>query len=135
MAKISEPWEPFDIQVVIEGKMEKILVIPDREEAKYELFDDHTSIGNVWTELKGTATVWCAEGMIARELLDQIGEQIEQNREWLLSEESEQNQRGSGIIPGAQIQGSDADLDKSDGNGSGLIPDDDLRGSDADIDR
>jgi hypothetical protein len=135
MSKIAEPWEPFEIQVLIEGKMEKILVVPDRDEAKYQLFDDRTSLGIVWSEQKGPGMTWCAEGMIARELLDQVGEQIEQNTIWLQEEDVSQRQRGSGIIPGNQIQGSDADQDKGGENDCGLIPDDDLRGSDADIDR
>lgn len=135
MSKIAEPWEPFEIQVLIEGQMEKILVVPDQDEAKYQLFDDLTSLGSVWSEQKGSGLVWCAEGMIARELLDQVGEQIEQNTMWLREEDLGQPKRGSGIVPGDQIQGSDADQDKGGESGSGLIPDDDLLGSDADIDR
>ncbi|SMD10086.1 hypothetical protein [Pedobacter nyackensis] len=135
MSKIAEPWEPFEIQVLIEGQIEKILVVPDQEEARYQLFDDLTSLGSVWSEQKESGMVWCAEGMIARELLDQVGEQIEQNTMWLREEDIGQSKRGSGIVPGDQIQGSDADQDKGGENDCGLIPDDDLRGSDADIDR
>lgn len=135
MSKIAEPWEPFEIQVLIEGQMEKILVVPDRDEAKYQLFDDLTSLGSVWSEQKASGMVWCAEGMIARELLDQVGEQIEQNTTWLREEDISQARRSSGIVPGDQIQGSDADQDKGSENDGGLIPDDDLWGSDADIDR
>lgn len=135
MTRVAEPWEPFDIEVLIEGKTEKILVIPDPDEAKYQLFDDHTPIGNVWTEQRGTDTVWCAEGMIARELLEQAGEQIEQNRKWLLEEGEGLNPQGSGIVPGDQLQGSDADQDSGTEGNNGLIQDKDIRGSDADIDR
>lgn len=79
MGKIAEPWEPFEIQVSIEGNMEKLLVVPDREEPRYEIFDQHTSIGTTWKD----QDQWCAEGMIARELLDQIGEQIDEGKKWL----------------------------------------------------
>lgn len=79
MGKIAEPWEPFEIQVSIEGNMEKLLVVPDREESRYEIFDQHTSIGTAWKD----QDQWCAEGMIARELLDQIGVQIDEGRKWL----------------------------------------------------
>jgi len=57
--------------------MEQMLVIPNSEENNYKVFDGITSVGTVWTELQEGKQVWCADGMIARELLDQIGEQIE----------------------------------------------------------
>jgi hypothetical protein len=69
--------EPFEIQVMIEGGMEQMLVIPNSGENNYKVFDGITSVGTVWTELQEGEQVWCADGMIARELLDQIGEQIE----------------------------------------------------------
>lgn len=78
MGKIEEPWEPFDIQVLIEGQWERLLVIPDREDLRYELFDQETSIGQVWPEDTAQGKVWCAEGLIAKELVDQVGEQIDQ---------------------------------------------------------
>ncbi|MBC8984833.1 hypothetical protein H9X96_03485 [Pedobacter sp. N36a] len=78
MGKVEEPWEPFDIQVLIEGQWERLLVIPDREEPKYELFDQQTSVGQVWPEQTAQGRVWCAEGLIAKELADQAGEQIDQ---------------------------------------------------------
>ncbi|MCX2451777.1 hypothetical protein OQX61_10945 [Pedobacter sp. PLR] len=78
MGKIEEPWEPFDIQVLIEGQWERLLVIPDREDLRYELFDQETSIGQVWPEETAQGKVWCAEGLIAKELVDQVGEQIDQ---------------------------------------------------------
>ncbi|TDQ11776.1 hypothetical protein [Pedobacter metabolipauper] len=77
MSKIEEPWEPFNIELSIEGKPERLLVIPDREEPKYELFDQHTSIGTVWTETGKQGRFWCGEGLIVKELLDLIGEQID----------------------------------------------------------
>lgn len=77
MGKISESWEPFEIEVTIEGNPEKLLVIPDREETKYELFDQYTSIGTVWPDENKQGRIWCGEGLVARELLDQIGEQID----------------------------------------------------------
>jgi len=79
MGKIAEPWKPFEIQGSIEGNMEKLLVVPDREEPRYEIFDQFTSIGTAWKD-QGQ---WCAEGMIARELLHQIGEQIDEGKRWL----------------------------------------------------
>lgn len=78
MGKVEEPWEPFDIQVLIEGQWERLLVIPDREEPKYELFDEQTSIGMVWPDQTPQGRLWCAEGLIAKELVDQVAEQIDQ---------------------------------------------------------
>ena len=69
---------PFEIQVVIEGNSEKLLVIPEREEPdKYELFDQYTPIGTVWKEEGKQGRVWCGEGLVVRELLIEIGEQID----------------------------------------------------------
>lgn len=75
MSKIEEPWEPFNIQVTIEGNTEQLLVIPDSDEPTYEIFDQHTSIGTVWQDPQ--AGIWCGEGLIVRELMVQIGEQID----------------------------------------------------------
>jgi hypothetical protein len=69
--------EPFDIQVMVEGNMESLLVIPNAEENNFKIFDDITYVGTVWTEDRDNKKVWCADGMIARELLDQIGQQID----------------------------------------------------------
>lgn len=78
MGKIEEPWEPFNIQVMIEGKSEKLLVIPDREEPdKYELFDQYISIGTAWIEQGKQGKVWCGEGLMVKELLPAIGTQID----------------------------------------------------------
>jgi len=78
MGKIEEPWEPFEIQVMIEGNTEKLLVIPDREEpGKYGVFDQHTAIGTVWPEQARQGRIWCGEGLMVKELLQQIGEQID----------------------------------------------------------
>ena len=88
MGKIAEPWEPFEIWITIEGNKEKFLVVPDREEPRYEVFDDHTSVGTVWTEQKDTNKIWCAEGAIAKELVDQIGEQIDSYKAWEITERS-----------------------------------------------
>ena len=92
MGKITEPWEPFEIWVTIEGNKEKFLVIPDREEPKYEIFDDYTSVGTVWSEKSDSNKTWFAEGAIARELLDQIGEQIDSYKAWELSERADGNE-------------------------------------------
>lgn len=78
MGRIEEPWEPFDIELLIEGQWERLLVVPDREALKYELFDQETSIGTVWPEETAEGSVWCAEGLIAKELVAQAGEQIDQ---------------------------------------------------------
>lgn len=93
MGKIAEPWEPFEIWVTIEGNKEKFLAIPDREEPRYEVFDDHTSVGTVWSEKNDSNTIWCAEGAIARELLDQIGEQIDSYKAWERNEGTEANNK------------------------------------------
>lgn len=78
MGRIEEPWEPFEIKVLIEGVPEKLLVIPDREDPKYEIFDQHTAIGMVWPEQgKQGKKIWCGEGFVVKELLVQIGEQID----------------------------------------------------------
>lgn len=77
MSKIEEPWEPFNIEVLIEGKTEKFLVIPDQDEPKYEIFDQHTAIGTVWLDTGLQGRCWCGEGAIVKELLVPIGEQID----------------------------------------------------------
>lgn len=77
MGKIEEPWEPFEIQVMIEGQPEKLLVIPDREELKYEIFDQYTSIGTVWPDQGKLGRIWCGEGLVVKELLDKIGMSID----------------------------------------------------------
>lgn len=77
MGKVEEPWEPFEIDVMIEGQPESLLVVPDREEPKYEIFDQYTSIGTVWADQGKFGTVWCGEGLVVKELLDQIGQLIE----------------------------------------------------------
>ncbi|MBB5636852.1 hypothetical protein HDE68_002765 [Pedobacter cryoconitis] len=77
MGNIEEPWEPFEIQVLIEGNNERLLVIPDMDEPKYEIFDEHTSIGTVWVENQKQARNWCGEGLVVKELLARIGEQID----------------------------------------------------------
>jgi len=78
MGRIEEPWEPFEIQVMIEGNAEKLLVVPDREEPdKYGIFDQHTAVGTVWPEEGKQGRIWCGEGLVVKELLQHIGEQID----------------------------------------------------------
>ncbi len=77
MKRVEEPWEPFEIVVMIEGESETLLVVPDREEPKYEIFDQFTSIGRVWSDQGRLGKFWCGEGLIVKELLDQIGESID----------------------------------------------------------
>ena len=62
---------------MIEGNMENLLVIPDDDRKKFTVFDGVTSIGTVWPESTDSGNIWCADGLMARELLDQIGEQID----------------------------------------------------------
>ena len=38
MGKIAEQSEPFEIQVTIEGETKSLLVVPDREDPKYQIF-------------------------------------------------------------------------------------------------
>nr|WP_068891959.1 hypothetical protein [Pedobacter panaciterrae] len=77
MGKIEEPGEPFGIQVIIEGNSEKLLIIPNPDEPnKYEVFDEYTSIGTVWSDQGKQGRIWCGEGFVVKELLQQIGEQI-----------------------------------------------------------
>lgn len=77
MGKIAEEWEPFEIQVTIEGETKSLLVVPDREESKYQIFDQHTSLGLIWQENGKTGKVWCGEGMVVRALVTELGEQVE----------------------------------------------------------
>lgn len=77
MGKIEEPWEPFNIQLTIEGNTEQLLVVPDQDGLKYEIFDQHTSIGTVWQVKQEQEKIWCGEGLIVRELIVQIGEQMD----------------------------------------------------------
>lgn len=77
MGKIEEDWEPFEIQVTLEGEARSLLVIPDREEPKYQIFDRHTSLGMVWQESGKSGKVWCGEGIAVKALLTQLGEQVE----------------------------------------------------------
>ena len=77
MGKIAKEWEPFEIQVTIEGVPKTWLVVPDREEPKYEIFDQHTSLGLIWQEMGKTGKVWCGEGLVVRDLVASLGEQVE----------------------------------------------------------
>jgi hypothetical protein len=77
MGKIEEEWEPFEIQVNIEGQLRPLLVVPDREEPKYEVFDEHTSLGVMWREIADAGEIWCGEGVVVKALLATMGEQIE----------------------------------------------------------
>lgn len=77
MGNIAEDWEPFEIQVTIEGEVKPLLVIPDREEPKYAIFDQHTSLGTIWRESGNTSNSWCGEGVVVKALLTQLGEQME----------------------------------------------------------
>lgn len=77
MGKIAEEWDPFEIQVNIEGETKSLLVVPDREEPKYAIFEQHVSLGTIWQETGKTGKVWCGEGMAVKALLTQLGEQVE----------------------------------------------------------
>jgi hypothetical protein len=77
MSKIEEPGEPFNIEVLIEGRPEQFLVVPDPKTLKYEIFDQHTAVGTVWLDTTLQGRAWCGEGLIVRELLVPIGEQID----------------------------------------------------------
>lgn len=77
MGKIEEEWEPFEVQVTIEGEVKPLLVVPDREEPGYAVFDQHIPLGTIWQESDETGKVWCGEGMTVKALLTQLGEQIE----------------------------------------------------------
>lgn len=77
MGKIAEEWEPFGIEVNIQGESRSLLVVPDREEPKYQIFDQHTSLGLIWREIGKTGKIWCGEGIVVRELLNELGEEIE----------------------------------------------------------
>ena len=77
MGKIEEEWEPFEIQVTIEGETKSLLVVPDREDPKYEIFDQYTSLGTIWQETDKTGKIWCGEGLVVNELLTQLGTQVE----------------------------------------------------------
>lgn len=77
MGKIEEDWEPFEIQITIEGQYKPLLVIPDREEPKYEIFDQHTSLGMMWREMGKDGEIWCGEGVVVKALLVSLGEQLE----------------------------------------------------------
>ena len=77
MGNIEEGWEPFEVQVNIEGALRPLLVVPDQEEPKYEVFDHYTSLGTIWQELGETGKIWCGEGIAVKALLVPLGEQIE----------------------------------------------------------
>lgn len=77
MENIAEDWELFEIQVTIEGEVKSLLVIPYREEPKYAIFDQQTSLGMVWQESGKTGKFWCGEGLAVKALLMQLGEQLE----------------------------------------------------------
>lgn len=69
--------EPFNIQVMVEGNLESLLAIPHEEENNFKIFDNITFVGTVWEENRDGRKVWCADGLMARELVDQIGQQID----------------------------------------------------------
>jgi hypothetical protein len=69
--------ESFEIEIAIEGQPETLLVIPNEFKHIYTVYDQDTTIGTVWPVKTHEGISWCAEGFIARELLEQIGAQIE----------------------------------------------------------
>jgi hypothetical protein len=69
--------ESFEIEINIEGQPETLNVIQNEFKHIYTVYDQGTSIGTVWPVETHEGVSWCAEGSIARELLEQIGAQIE----------------------------------------------------------
>ncbi|AOM79651.1 hypothetical protein [Pedobacter steynii] len=78
MGQIAEEWEPFQILVTIEGESKSLLVVPDREEPKYAIFDEHIPLGTIWQEFRKTGKIWCGEGVVVIALLTQLAEQTEE---------------------------------------------------------
>lgn len=66
MAKKAEEGEPFEIQVSIEGELKSLLVVPDREEARYAIFEQHVPLGTIWKESGDVGKIWCGEGAVLR---------------------------------------------------------------------
>lgn len=77
MGQIAEKWEPFEILVTIEGENKSLLVVPDPEEPKYVIFDQHVPLGTIWQEHRKTGIIWCGEGVVVTALLTQLAEQVE----------------------------------------------------------
>ena len=77
MANIEEGWSPFQVQVIIEGALKPLLVVPDQEEPRYEVFDQYTSLGTLWQEQDKTGKIWCGEGTAVQALLEPLAAQIE----------------------------------------------------------
>lgn len=77
MENIADDWEPFRIQVTIEGKVKSLLIIPDREKPQYAVFDQHVPLGTIWQDSGKSGKIWCGEGVVVRALLTQLGEQID----------------------------------------------------------
>jgi hypothetical protein len=69
--------ETFEIEINIEGLPETLSVIQNEFKHIYSVYDQGTAIGTVWPVKTATGVDWCAEGPMARDLLDQIGAQIE----------------------------------------------------------
>jgi hypothetical protein len=71
---------PFNITISIEGMPEQLYIVPEitgKKTTEYKVFDNKTYIGTVWADFNEQGRFWCAEGAMARELLAQIGQQIE----------------------------------------------------------
>ncbi|PYF68481.1 hypothetical protein [Pedobacter nutrimenti] len=69
--------QPFDIEVLIRGKKEVLLVIPDHESHKFMVFDGDIYLGTVLPMLEEEGVKWTSDKLMADELLAQIGDKIE----------------------------------------------------------
>lgn len=69
--------ELFEITVLTGGKEEQLVILVDPDDSKYQVFEAHSLLGKIWADIDELGISWNSSDLIAPELVQQIGEQIE----------------------------------------------------------
>ncbi|WP_133777438.1 hypothetical protein [Pedobacter nutrimenti] len=69
--------EPFEITVLTGGREEQLVVLVDPNDSKYQVFEEKSFLGKIWADIDEVGIIWSSADLIAPELVQQIGEQIE----------------------------------------------------------
>lgn len=69
--------EPFEITVLTGGREEQLVVLVDPNDSKYQVFEEQSFLGKIWADIDEVGIIWSSADLIAPELVQQIGEQIE----------------------------------------------------------
>lgn len=69
--------ELFEITVLTGGREEQLVVLVDPNDSKYQVFEEQSFLGKIWADIDEVGIIWSSADLIAPELVQQIGEQIE----------------------------------------------------------